>query len=195
MKPPSDYYDDNALEFIHDTSGVDMSALYEPFLERVPAGGRILDAGCGAGRDTRAFLSMGYDVVAMDASAKMVEAAKALTGRLVLQIRFQDIDWVAEFDGIWTCASLLHVPRAEMEDAWRRLIRALKPGGVWFMSFKNGSGEAVRNGRLFNDYDEDALRALIETHPELEILRMWTTLDVRPGRSHEQWTNAIVFRK
>jgi hypothetical protein len=66
----------------------------------------------------------------MDASAKMVEAARALTGRPVLQIQFQEIDWTGEFDGIWTCASLLYVPRAEMDDVWHRLIRALKPGGV-----------------------------------------------------------------
>jgi 2-polyprenyl-3-methyl-5-hydroxy-6-metoxy-1,4-benzoquinol methylase len=195
MSPPSNYYDDHALEFIRDTASMNMAGLYEPFLERVPSGGRILDAGCGSGRDTRAFLSKGLDVVAIDASAKMVEAAKELTGRRVSQLRFQQIEWISDFDGIWTCASLLHVPRAEIDDVWRRLTRALKPAGVWFMSFKKGSGEAVRNGRFFNDYDEDALRALIETHAELAIFRIWTTPDVRPGRAHEQWTNALVSKK
>ena len=60
------------------------------------------------------------------------------------------------------------------------------------MSFKKGRGEEVRNGRFFNDYAEDGLRGLIETHPDLEILRIWTTADLRPGRAHEQWTNALV---
>ena len=194
MKPPSDYYDDHALEFIRSTASMDMAELYEPFLERVPAGGRILDAGCGSGRDTRAFLSKGFDVVAIDASAKMVQAAQVLTGRPVLQLRFQEIAWVEEFDGIWTSASLLHVSRAEMDDVWHRLVTALYPGGVWFMSFKKGAGEAVRNGRFFNDYDEDTLRALIQTHPALELLRIWTTADSRPGRAHERWTNALILR-
>jgi 2-polyprenyl-3-methyl-5-hydroxy-6-metoxy-1,4-benzoquinol methylase len=61
MSPPSDYYDDHALEFIRDTASTDMTGLYEPFLERLPAGGRILDAGCGSGKDTSAFLAKGYD--------------------------------------------------------------------------------------------------------------------------------------
>ena len=110
-------------------------------------------------------------------------------------MRFQEIEYADEFVGIWTCASLLHVPRAEMDDVWGRVIRALKPGGVWFMSFKKGAGEAVRNGRFFNDYDEEELRALIEVHPELELLRLWTTQDTRKGREQEQWTNAVVRRR
>ena len=70
MVPPSDYYDDHASEFIADTLSVDMEEVYKPFLSRVPPGGRILDAGCGSGRDTLAFHNKGYDVVSMDASAK-----------------------------------------------------------------------------------------------------------------------------
>lgn len=194
MPPPSDYYDDHAVEFVADTLAVDMTELYAPFLENVPVGGRILDAGCGSGRDTQAFLAMGYTMVAMDASAQMVEAARALTGQPVLQMRFQEIEWADEFDGIWACASLLHVPRAEMDDVWRRLIKAVKPGGVGFMSFKQGRGEGVRNGRFFNDYDEEELRALIEAREQLALLRLWATLDVRKGREREMWTNAVVRR-
>jgi len=158
MNPPSDYYDTHGDDFVRDTLTVNMGELYAPFLELVPPGGRILDAGCGSGRDAPVFLAKGYYVVAMDASVKMVEAAAALIGQPVLCKRFQEIDWSEECDGIWTCASLLHVPRAEMADVWSRVIKALKPGAVWFMSFKKGTGEAVRNGRFFNDYDEDSLR-------------------------------------
>jgi DnaJ-domain-containing protein 1 len=75
----------------------------------------------------------------------MVEAAQALTWLPVSQMRFQEIEWVEEFDGIWACASLLHEPKAEMDAVWRRMIKAVKPGGVWFMSFKKGRGEEVRN--------------------------------------------------
>ena len=112
-----------------------------------------------------------------------------------MQMRFQDIEWTDGFDGIWACASLLHVPRTEMDDVWHRLIRAVKPGGVWFMSFKKGAGEAVRNGRFFNDCGEDELLALVEGHRELELLRLWTTWDVRKRRGHEQWANAVVGKR
>ncbi|MEO8593064.1 MAG: class I SAM-dependent methyltransferase [Candidatus Solibacter sp.] len=194
MLPHSDYYDEHAADFVEHTLTVDMTRLYEPFLEHIPMGGRILDAGCGSGRDTRAFLAQGYEVVAMDASAKMVEAAAALTGQPVLHTRFQEIEWIEDFDGIWACASLLHVPRAEIGDVWRRLIRALKPSAVGFMSFKKGKGESLRNGRFFNDYDEQELRALIEQQEALNLLRLWITGDVRKGREQEQWINAVVRR-
>jgi hypothetical protein len=60
------------------------------------------------------------------------------------------------------------------------------------VSFKKGTGEAVRSGRFFNDYDEDSLRALSEQRTELQLVRLWTTQDARKGREHEQWTNAVV---
>src|SRR4051812_14829042 len=94
MTPSSDYYDVHADEFVRDTLTVDMGELYRPFLQQVPVGGRILDAGCGSGRDTRAFSVLGYSVVAADASPKMVEAARALTGLPVLHRRFQEIEWL-----------------------------------------------------------------------------------------------------
>ena len=85
-------------------------------------------------------------------------------------MRFLEIQWVEEFDGIWACASLLHVPKIEMDEVWRRLINALKPGGAWFMSFKKGQGESIRKGRFFNDYEEQELRALIEKQQDIELL-------------------------
>jgi hypothetical protein len=63
------YYDQNAEQFVSDRLDVDMSELYKPFLALVPRGGRILDAGCGSGRDSLAFLNKGYDVVSMDTLA------------------------------------------------------------------------------------------------------------------------------
>ena len=144
---------------------------------------------------TCAFLAKGYDTVAIDASVKMVEAARVLTDCSVLLMRFQQIEWADEFDGIWACASLLHVLRTEMNDVFRRLIHALKPGGVWFMSFKRGAGEGVRKVRFFNVYREDDLRTLIYEHKQLTLLQLWTTKDLRIGREQEQWTNAVVRRQ
>jgi hypothetical protein len=101
----------------------------------------------------------------------MVKAARELTGHAVRQMRFQEVDWAHSFDGIWTCASLLHVSKAEMNDVWRRLVKALKPGGIWYMSFKSGAGEGIRRGRFFNVYDEFTLRTLVVDH-QLDELRI-----------------------
>lgn len=94
-----------------DTGALNMSALHDRFLRHVPPGCRILDAGCGVGRDALAFAGPGYAVVAFDASAEMVRLTRErVAGQAeVLHMRFEDVAWREEFDGIWACASLLHV--------------------------------------------------------------------------------------
>jgi 2-polyprenyl-3-methyl-5-hydroxy-6-metoxy-1,4-benzoquinol methylase len=97
--PPRDYrtsttgyYDRYAAEFCENTFTVDVSALYTPFLREIPEGGAILDAGCGSGRDSLAFLRKGYRVVSIDASREMVAAATKHTGQQALLLRFDEID-------------------------------------------------------------------------------------------------------
>jgi len=121
-----------------------------------------------------------------------VELASQRLGRPVLQLTFQELELTAAFDGIWASASLLHVPRAEMPDVLHRLARALRPGGVLYASFKLGDGEQWVNGRLFNSYDEAALRELLAATGEFEPLEIWETSDLRPERRDERWLNAVV---
>jgi hypothetical protein len=102
------------------------------------------------------------------------------------------MDCRSEYAGIWACASGLHVPRAEIDDVFARLAVALRPGGVWYMSFKRGAGEEWRGGRLFNSYTAEGLEALIRRHPALSLIRIWPTADLRPGRTDEVWLNALV---
>jgi SAM-dependent methyltransferase len=189
------YYDRNAERFAADTGGVDMSALYERFLRHVPPGCCILDAGCGVGRDALAFAERGYSVVAFDASVEMVRLAKERTaGRAeVRQMFFDDVAWRGEFDGVWACASLLHVPLAELPNIVQRLAAALRLGGALYMSFKHGSGERVAGGRRFTDLDEASLRNAV-AGGGLAMVDVWTTGDVRPGRTGETWLNALATR-
>ena len=187
------YYDLNADRFAADTGGVDMSALYERFVSRVEAGGRVLDAGCGVGRDAMAFVERGYSVVAFDASAEMVRlASERIVGRAeVLQMRFNDAAWREEFNGVWACASLLHVPATELPPVIRRLGAALRPGGIIYMSFKYGSGERVVGGRRFTDHTEETL-PLALSGTGLALAEVWVTGDVRVRRIGERWLNAIA---
>ena len=98
------YYDRHAAEFCENTFAVDVRELYIPFLREIPDGGAILDAGCGSGRDSLAFLRRGYRVVSIDASREMVAAATKHTGQQALLLRFDEIEFTDEFDGIWGCA-------------------------------------------------------------------------------------------
>lgn len=185
------YYQDNAQTFFDGTVNVDMSSLYETFTRHLAPGARVLDAGCGSGRDAKAFQGMGYQVEAFDASSAMVNLAREHTGLPVQLMTFADVDWKEEFDGIWCCASLLHVPAFELPGVMQRLADALKPGGVWYVSFKYGDGEREVDGRRFTDMDEVGLWRLLGAMPCVEIESLWTTKDKRPGRD-EVWLNGIL---
>jgi 2-polyprenyl-3-methyl-5-hydroxy-6-metoxy-1,4-benzoquinol methylase len=186
------YYEDHAQVFFEDTVALDLSPLYTRFLERLPVGGHLLDAGCGAGRDARAFLERGYTVTAFDASAALARLASAHCGLPVPVLRIQDIAWQEQFDGIWTCASLLHVPWPELPEVLRRLAIALKPGGILYASFKHGQGEREHQGRRFTDLDEVGLAYLLQAAPYFTILETWVTADRRPERAGEQWFNLLL---
>ncbi len=196
--PPSDptvaYYEARAEAFARDTTRADMAALYAPFLALVPPGGHILDAGCGAGRDVAAFDRMGYRVTAFDASPALARIAARASGVPVAVARLEDLDAVARYDGVWACASLLHLRRAAVPGAVSRLAAALVPGGALHVSFKRGDGEGERSGRHFTDYTAEMLGAELRACAALELLRIWESFDVRPGRDREGWVNGLARR-
>ncbi len=185
------YYRENAARFFAATVDVDMTELYAPFLARIPAGGLLLDAGCGSGRDSRAFLARGYRVRAFDACPELAALAATHLGSAVEVRRFEDVDEENCYDGIWACASLLHVPVGELDGVLLRLWRALKPGGTFYVSFQAGGGERGADGRHFTDADEKALRGWLDSLPERCELESWTSRDRRPERS-TLWTNAVA---
>ncbi len=189
-----DYYELHADRFIAETDTLDLRALHARFLAAVPPGGRLLDAGCGAGRDAAEFLRRGYEVTAFDASPRLVAHARKRTGLDVEVRRFEDVSYDGEFDGIWACASLLHVPRTDIDAALTRLVGALRVGGVLYLSFKRGRGDEVRDGRLFCDYDVASLRALLARQRGLRVLDVWVTGDVRETRPTDRWVNGLAVR-
>ncbi|MDB4634115.1 class I SAM-dependent methyltransferase [Rubripirellula sp.] len=189
--PTIQYYDKHSEEYIGSTVSIDMETLYYPFLNGLPEGGSILDAGCGSGRDTKNFLDAGYSVTSIDASSEMVAATTRLSGQAAKKMQLQKIEFQEEFDGIWACASLLHVPLVEMEDVIVRLACALRPDGLCYLSFKEGQGERFQGDRLFVDFTELALRDWVNRQPSLASLRTWVTTDLRPGET-QRWVNTLA---
>ena len=188
-----DYYNQNAAAFVQGTAGAEMSAIRDRFLRGIPDGGVILDLGCGSGRDSRAFMDAGYRVVMVDGSEALCRAAEKLTGQKVVLSLFQDYHPEEEtaFDGIWACASLLHLESEEIRAVVKRLAGSLRGGGSFYMSFKYGRFTGERKGRFFTDFDEEKIQSLMEDIPRLMIIDQTITGDVRPGRSDEKWLNVI----
>nr|MDT0251273.1 methyltransferase domain-containing protein [Endozoicomonas sp.] len=188
-----DFYQKNSLKFYNSTVDVDAQALYKFFLPLIPSGGHILDAGCGSGRDARAFIDRGYKVTAFDASATLAAMAAQLTEQPVETCLFDEFQTIRWFDGVWACASLLHVPYAELAATINHLAGFLVPGGYFYCSFKHGRGEVLRDGRHFTYMDEAQLQDLLGS-TDLWVHTSWITHDLRPERAAEQWLNVILAR-
>lgn len=189
----TNYYDQNAQRFFDDTVSVDLTSLHNVFLKHVPKGGVILDAGCGSGRDGKVFLDQGYRVVAFDASAQLAALASEYMGQPVAHRRFNDVHERSVYDGVWACASLLHVPMADLPSSLSCLWDALKSGGVIYLSFKVGFGEHTRSGRRFTDLDESNLRGLVDGLEGVSDFEFWRTEDQRPNR-REIWLNGLIHK-
>ena len=187
-----DYYTNKAKAYIESTLHVDMQPFYQHFLPLLPERARILDAGCGSGRDARYFIEHGYKVMTFDASAEIAALAEKEIGQPVEVQRLQDIQYQNQFDGIWACASLLHVPHSELESVFLRLHSALKPGGVLYASFKYGSGERERDGRRFTDMNEAGLDRLLNDVDGFSKVDVWISEDRRPERAAEKWLNILL---
>ena len=186
-----DYYNHNAESFYESSVEADMSEWQNRFLKHIPAGGRILDAGCGSGRDSKAFIKQGYSVVAFDASREMCKKASELIGQEVWQIRFDEMSFDDEFDGVWACASLLHVNDKDLPEILKKIHKALKENGILYASFKYGEGKRERGERSFIDFTEESIKPIL-IMSGFEVIDSGITSDIRPGRENEKWTNVIV---
>lgn len=188
-----EFYDTHAREYSESTIHVDLRDLYDRFLTELSPGAHILDAGCGSGRDTKAFLSRGFRVTSIDASPQLAALASAFTGIACEILRFQQMEFKQEFDGIWACASILHVPAPEIDDVMCRFTRALKPAGILYVSLKEGEGErTAEDGRFFSYYTADSFRKLLTRFPALQEVAFWKTEERRSSTHCESWLSFLL---
>lgn len=195
MSSTLNYYNQNAAQFCQNTVSVEFIATQQRFLSHLPAAARILDFGCGSGRDTKAFLEQGYQVEAIDGSEELCKLASQYTGIQVRHMFFQELSAVFEYDGIWACSSILHLSKDELVSVMRKMTVALKPNGIIYTSFKYGTFEGERDGRYFTDMTEQIFADFIQDIKELQVEEEWVTADARPGRSEEKWLNLILRKK
>lgn len=190
-----DYYNAHAEDFARTTASVDFHEVQDRFLSHLPTGAKILDFGCGAGRDAKYFAENGYGVVATDGSEELCKIASQSSGVTVRQMLFSELDETERYDGIWACASILHLRREELADVLPKMIRAAKTGGYLYMSFKYGTFEGYRAERYFTDFTETSFAEFIARFDGVRLAEQWVSADVRPGRSEEKWLNLILQKR
>ena len=189
------YYNKNVQSFASGTVSVKFTEVQDKFLEKLNPDAYILDFGCGAGRDTKYFLSRGYQIDAIDGSEQLCRIASKYTGIKVRQMLFQELDEKEKYDGIWACASILHLPKKQLREVLENMYAALKSEGWIYTSFKYGKFEGERNGRYFTDFTTDTFKDFIHDMHGLKIEEHWITGDVRPGRGEEKWLNLLLQKK
>lgn len=187
-----DYYERNADSFVTATIDVRFQDMQNRFVSFLPDGAYILDFGCGSGRDAKAFIDMGYRVDAVDGSEKLCERASRNIGIEVRRMLFSELDEFEKYDGIWACASILHLSKAELKSVFEKMLRAVKTGGFIYTSFKYGEFEGYRNERYFTDFTDDSFENYIINISGIQITEKWITSDARPGRGDEKWLNVIL---
>ena len=190
-----DFYNNNSKSYIESTLSVDMSHLYNDFLKHISKGGHILDLGCGSGRDSLEFIKQGYNVTAVDGSKELSIAASKLIEQEVICSKFEELQLTEKFHGIWACASLLHVNRKDILDVIKNTSSNLKDNGVFYMSFKYGEKEYIdEKGRYFNCYTEETFNELISKVEGLDIMKIYKTIDIVPGRGDIIWLNILCIK-
>lgn len=145
-----DAYEANAATYAKRFRVVRLTPPLKAFIAALPEGARVLDLGCGPGDASAHLRSAGMRPDPVDASPAMVAMANdrhAIGARLGT---FDDLNAVAAYDGVWANFSLLHAPRADLPRHLAAIHRALKPGGLFHIAMKTGSGE--RRDKLGRSY-------------------------------------------
>ena len=190
-----DYYNANAKKYFETTIGLDIKDQYEMFLKYLPSNGRILDFGCGSGRDALFFKNLGFDVTAIDGSEELCKLARDYTQLDVRCMDFSELRDVQEYDGVWACSSLLHVKKDELLGILKKIRTSLKDDGILYTSFKDGDGEETKSdGRFFHYIGKEAFEEL-SRQASLELVEFSQNVVSADYNNGITWNNFVLKKK
>jgi SAM-dependent methyltransferase len=171
----------------------DHSPRLDPFLDRLPPGGTILEMGCGDGRDAAHMIARGFDVHTSDGSPTMARLASERLGREVPVMEFGELTAVEAFDGVWCQATLLHVAEDDLPGILARIHRALRPDGWHWASYKDGTGGGRDDvGRFFSYIPVDRLEAAYRAAGRWAELAIGTQQGTSFFRGPTMWHDVLV---
>lgn len=192
---PIDYYNKYAANVFEDTVEQDMGPAIREFLALLEEGDTILDMGCGSGRDSLTFYELGYDVTPLDGAEEMCRLAEVHTGLDVLQMTYEEMDFDGAFDGVWACGALIHMPKKELPDIFKKVAKALEEDGVFYLSMRLGDSDGFRGERYFNAFSERELCSLVESDRYFQVVKEWVSKDSRSNHPNTQWINILARKR
>lgn len=166
---------------------------YQKFLSQLPAKSKIVDAGCGVGNDSKYFKEQGHEIVAFDASSTMVKISSEILEQPTLLLKFEDINFDNEFDGVWAYASLLHIRYENMRNIFDKIHKSLKDNGIFYCSFKYGNSKRIADNREFYDMNEELFKYYCSDL--FDVLETWQTPNISDTSSPAQTWFHILCRK
>ena len=187
-----EYYEINAKRYAEETFSADMSEQYKRFLPLLRERARILDVGSGSGRDAFYFQNHGYQVTALEPSKNLGrEIRKVFSGKIICS-DIQNYRPTERYDGIWACASLIHLQEEEVLCFFRKIDMYLNDNGIVYASGKSGisTGE-VEDGRFFLEFTEQLVEKILMVNRQLKLEQLWYTEDVS-GRRGFRWLNVVL---
>lgn len=167
------WYERHAEDYARATQDAGPQVDRAAFARSLGAGARVLDVGCGAGRDLRAFAEADLQPEGLEASPTLAAWARRHAGVPVTVGLLEDAEWGAPFDGVWACASLVHVPCSDLSCPLDRLASWLKPGGwLWFSVRRAHAGDTGPDDRHRYACSEGTLQRALTDAERLEVMRM-----------------------
>ncbi len=194
-------FDELAQDYAKSRMDIGIVQHLADFFLRQLTGKKILDVGCGPGRDAKYFAEHGCSVVGIDLAENFVAIPAALN---ILVARFMRMDMRAlafpaeSYDGVWACASLHHIPKEEAAKALLEFHRVLRNTGVVLVSVRNGTGEEVVQRKIdkfkpkfFSYYTQEQLKAAVQaagftvlrSTVEESVTGIWTAVFARKQSS------------
>lgn len=188
----SNYYESNAERYAAETLSADMSEQYQRFLPLLKDGVKLLDVGSGSGRDACYFQKQGYQVTALEPSKNLCrEIRKVFSGEIMCS-DIQNYQPAERYDGIWACASLIHLQEEEVLQFFEKIDQYLADNGIIYISGKNGiSTGKVEDGRFFLEFTEQLVEKILTVNKQLKLEQLWYTEDVS-GRRGFRWLNVVL---
>ena len=195
IKDTLDYYDNNIDSYkslwLDDFSNNYNFEIPDIFLSYLDKNSKILDMGCGTGRDSKYFKELGHIVKSIDGSLEMCKVASNLLNEEVEQLNFLNINYKEEFDGIFACASLLHLSSEDLLIVLRKISNALKENGILYTCFKYGEEERFEE-RYYNDMTLDKFKEITKEIKELKLIKSWKSEQQKTNR---QFINFILRKE